>query len=152
MVFCISENFYLKDAEKRRKICFLKEKNAEKLCMFQKSCTFAPSKQKDDNRSLILGYGVMVTQQILVLFFLVRVRVAQQKRCSDYSGHLFCFFFFLFSLVNPLNSYPHSESTSYAMIHRTCRCLTDVNARCCENKMFDIVVIKSSRLIKVIRY
>jgi hypothetical protein len=24
-----------------------------------------------------LGYGVMVTQQILVLFFLVRVRVAQ---------------------------------------------------------------------------
>ena len=48
--------------------------------MFQKSCTFAPSKQKDDNRSLILGYGVMVTQQILVLFFLVRVRVAQQKK------------------------------------------------------------------------
>ena len=43
--------------------------------MFQKCCTFAPSKQKDDNRSLILGYGV--TQQILVLFFLVRVRVAQ---------------------------------------------------------------------------
>ena len=55
----------------------MKEKNAEMLCMFQKSCTFAPSKQKDDNRSLILGYGVMVTQQILVLFFLVRVRVAQ---------------------------------------------------------------------------
>lgn len=46
--------------------------------MSQKCCTFAPSKQKDDNRSLILGYGVMVTQQILVLFFLVRVRVAQQ--------------------------------------------------------------------------
>ena len=45
--------------------------------MSQKCCTFAPSKQKDDNRSLILGYGVMVTQQILVLFFLVRVRVAQ---------------------------------------------------------------------------
>ena len=32
---------------------------------------------KNDGRSLILGYGVMVTQQILVLFFLVRVRVAQ---------------------------------------------------------------------------
>mgnify|MGYP000370465228 CR=1 FL=1 len=40
---------------------FFERKNAEKLCMFQKSCTFAPSKQKDDNRSLILGYGVMVT-------------------------------------------------------------------------------------------
>jgi hypothetical protein len=25
---------------------FLKEKNAEKLCMFQKSCTFAPEKEK----------------------------------------------------------------------------------------------------------
>ena len=49
--------------------------------MFQKSCTFAPSKQKDDNRSLILGYGVMVTQQILVLFFLVRIRVAQLLFC-----------------------------------------------------------------------
>ena len=45
--------------------------------MFQKSCTFASSNQKDDKRSVILGYGVMVTQQILVLFFLVRVRVAQ---------------------------------------------------------------------------
>ena len=29
---------------------------------------------------IILGYGVMVTQQILVLFFLVRVRVSQQRR------------------------------------------------------------------------
>ena len=45
--------------------------------MFQKYCTFAPSNKNDDRRSLILGYGVMVTQQILVLFFLVRVRVAQ---------------------------------------------------------------------------
>ncbi len=63
--------------QKEEKYVFLKEKKAEMLCMFQKSCTFAPSKQKDDNRSLILGYGVMVTQQILVLFFLVRVRVAQ---------------------------------------------------------------------------
>ena len=45
--------------------------------MFQKSCTFAASNEKDDKRSMILGYGVMVTQQILVLFFLVRVRVAQ---------------------------------------------------------------------------
>ena len=44
--------------------------------MFQKSCTFAASNEKDDKRSVILGYGVMVTQQILVLFFLVRVRVA----------------------------------------------------------------------------
>ena len=28
----------------------------------------------------LLGYGVMVTQQILVLFFLVRIRVAQQRK------------------------------------------------------------------------
>ena len=52
-------------------------KKCRKALYVPKSCTFAPSKQKDDNRSLILGYGVMVTQQILVLFFLVRVRVAQ---------------------------------------------------------------------------
>ena len=56
---------------------FLKEKNAEKLCMFQKVVPLHRQNKKDDNRSLILGYGVMVTQQILVLFFLVRVRVAQ---------------------------------------------------------------------------
>ena len=30
-----------------------------------------------EGQSFRLGYGVMVTQQILVLFFLVRIRVAQ---------------------------------------------------------------------------
>ena len=38
----------------------------------------------------ILGYGVMVTLQILVLPFLVRVRVAQQKE-RDASAPLFLF-------------------------------------------------------------
>ena len=76
----------------------MKEKNAEKLCMFQKSCTFAPSKQKDDNRSLILGYGVMVTQQILVLFFLVRVRVAQQKGVLSNQNTFLLFLLFLILL------------------------------------------------------
>ena len=56
---------------------FIDEKNPQKICLSQKCCTFAPSNEKNDRRSLILGYGVMVTQQILVLFFLVRVRVAQ---------------------------------------------------------------------------
>ena len=56
--------------------------------MFQKYCTFAPSNKNDDRRSLILGYGVMVTQQILVLFFLVRVRVAQQKEVWYHTSFL----------------------------------------------------------------
>ena len=30
-------------------------------------------------KALGLGYGVMVTQQVLVLFFLVRIRVSQQS-------------------------------------------------------------------------
>ena len=34
----------------------------------------------EDTVNISLGYGVMVTQQILVLFFLVRIRVAQQNR------------------------------------------------------------------------
>ena len=137
MLFCISENFCLKEAEKRRKICFSEEKNARKLCMFQKCCTFAPSNKKRQSffdfglwcngnttdsgpvflgsspssptsfmprlhggDKALLGYGVMVTQQILVLFFLVRIRVAQQKRCSDFSGHLFCFLFFILCIYN----------------------------------------------------
>lgn len=40
---------------------------------------------------IILGYGVMVTQQILVLFFLVRVRVSQQKKRDFILESLFLF-------------------------------------------------------------
>ena len=60
--------------------------------MFQKSCTFAASNEKYDKRSVILGYGVMVTQQILVLFFLVRVRVAQLPICGGSHGGNIPFF------------------------------------------------------------
>ena len=55
MVFCISENFYLKEAEKRKKICFWEEKNAEMLCMFQKCCTFAPSKSNEADKTIDFG-------------------------------------------------------------------------------------------------
>ena len=41
----------------------------------------------------ILGYGVMVTLQILVLSFLVRIQVAQLKRLSS-EGRFFCVFWF----------------------------------------------------------
>ena len=57
-----------------------------------------PLKQRKQGWSLAaktkkrLGYGVMVTLQILVLPFLVRVRVAQQKR-ESYIG--FSFFIFV---------------------------------------------------------
>ena len=37
-----------------------------------------------------MGYGVMVTLQILVLSFLVRIQVAQLKRSSS-EGRFFCF-------------------------------------------------------------
>ena len=37
----------------------------------------------------IMGYGVMVTLQILVLSFLVRIQVAQLKR-SSFEGRFFC--------------------------------------------------------------
>ena len=53
------------------------KKILEKFGRFQKSRTFAASNEKDDKQQVILDYGVMVTQQILVLFFLVRIRVAQ---------------------------------------------------------------------------
>ena len=44
------------------------------------------------HRKNALGYGVMVTLQILVLPFLVRVRVAQQKK-SRFLTALFLFLF-----------------------------------------------------------
>ena len=42
-----------------------------------------------------LGYGVMVTLQILVLSFLVRIQVAQLQRLSS-EGRFFCIATFLF--------------------------------------------------------
>ena len=44
----------------------------------------------------ILGYGVMVTLQILVLSFLVRIQVAQLKRSSS-EGRFFCFMLVVFA-------------------------------------------------------
>ena len=52
------------------------QKICQKICVPQKSSIFAPL------LSNVLGYGVMVTLQILVLPFLVRVRVAQQENLS----------------------------------------------------------------------
>ena len=68
--------------KKEEKYVFGKKK-CRKALYVPKKLYLCTVKTKDNNRSLILGYGVMVTQQILVLFFLVRVRVAQQKRCSE---------------------------------------------------------------------
>ena len=45
--------------------------------------TFAPLL---DIKALGLGYGVMVTQQVLVLFFLVRIRVSQPKKGGSLQG------------------------------------------------------------------
>ena len=48
---------------------------------------------KNDSVHVTLGYGVMVTQQILVLFFLVRIQVAQLIQATLWS----CFFY-MFSI------------------------------------------------------
>ena len=51
-----------------------------------------------------MGYGVMVTQQILVLFFLVRIRVAQQRVPLTYSWWDFLLSFNSFCLfLHPTN-------------------------------------------------
>ncbi len=52
--------------------------------MFKNCITFVPTKP--------MGYGVMVTLQILVLSFLVRARVPQQKiRMSQRHPYFFCY-------------------------------------------------------------
>lgn len=65
---------------KIKEIALFLEKSAEKFCWFKKTSTFALAIKKRTSRLLILGYGVMVTLQILVLSFLVRVRVSQLIR------------------------------------------------------------------------
>ncbi len=64
------------------------------LVVQKKSSTFAPANQLSrDNDSNRLGYGVMVTLQILVLSFLVRVRVPQPNQSlSNRSSVLSDFF------------------------------------------------------------
>ena len=53
------------------------------LVVQKKSSTFAPANQLSwDDYSNRLGYGVMVTLQILVLSFLVRVRVPQPNEVA----------------------------------------------------------------------
>lgn len=53
--------------------------------------TFAIAIRKQNDCNNKLGYGVMVTLQILVLSFLVRVRVSQQR---DANLHRFAFLFY----------------------------------------------------------
>ncbi len=53
----------------------------------------------DGNISLRLGYGVMVTLQILVLSFLVRVRVSQQQRRA--TEHQACLRAFILTVSVP---------------------------------------------------
>ena len=74
-----------------------------------------------------LGYGVMVTLQILVLPFLVRVRVPQQaKRAIDYSSIAFfvfmpfCFSRLVFLLRNLYQDAYHTLCTEASvMVERT---------------------------------
>ena len=56
-------------------------------------------------RHNILGYGVMVTLQILVLSFLVRVQVSQQKRIVFDS----LFFYFIEFSVNRCITYSKKD-------------------------------------------
>ena len=63
-----------KKRQNEEKFAFFYKKVPQNFVSFKKSCTFAPAFQKCDTT---LGYGVMVTLQILVLPFLVRVRVPQ---------------------------------------------------------------------------
>ena len=58
----------------------------------KKKCV--PLQSQSGNKTIAdikLGYGVMVTLQILVLSFLVRVRVPQQKSSSTLLGDFFVF-------------------------------------------------------------
>ena len=57
---------------------------------FRKSLYLCSRNQGTNDCNTKLGYGVMVTLQILVLPFLVRVRVSQQRRAQSFEVALFC--------------------------------------------------------------
>ena len=77
---------------------FLRRKKRQNALYVPKMLYLCTVKQENDIRSFILGYGVMVTQQILVLFFLVRIRVAQQKGVLSIQDTFFCYCFSFFIL------------------------------------------------------
>ena len=54
----------------------LMKKMGRKFVVYEKVLTFASSNKRVGHK--VLFYGVMVAQQILVLFVLVRIRVEQQ--------------------------------------------------------------------------
>ena len=67
-------------AEKRKKLRFFRKK-WEKILVIKKKIVPLHSQLRNNTMliAMTLGYGVMVTLQILVLSFLVRIRVSQQK-------------------------------------------------------------------------
>ena len=71
---------------------FFDKKYPKSFGVYRKSSTFAPAKR---NKAVLLsaelGYGVMVTLQILVLSFLVRVRVPQHRKPLSCFKHLAVF-------------------------------------------------------------
>ena len=72
----------------------------QKFAGIEKIRTFATAKPK---RAASLGYGVMVTLQILVLSFLVRIQVAQQKKRKSSCRGL-PFLLLAIALSSPLDS------------------------------------------------
>ena len=62
------------------------EKKLQNPCYVREKLYLCSVKIVTSVNDMILGYGVMVTQQILVLFFLVRIRVAQLQKASCFHG------------------------------------------------------------------
>ena len=84
----------LKSGIKRDFFVVFNKKNRFFFVVSEKCATFAPANKKfAPFRGFSLGYGVMVTLQILVLPFLVRVRVPQLEKSLS-SNKLLAFFLF----------------------------------------------------------
>ena len=75
------------------------KKNAGKVWSVNKKPYLCNVKNKTGGFVERLDYGVMVTQQILVLFFQVRVLVVQQVKTRRPLKQMLWWFFFLFRFV-----------------------------------------------------
>ena len=73
----MKKKYFVKKYEKYRAE---EKKEREKFGDFGKSAYLCTRNQDTTRLQRKLGYGVMVTLQILVLPFLVRVRVSQQQK------------------------------------------------------------------------
>lgn len=89
---CKGKALISEKVEEKRLFTIFYKKKPQKICRFRKKPYLCIAIQRQALCKDILGYGVMVTLQILVLSFLVRIRVSQPTPSQTTENSSLAFF------------------------------------------------------------